>query len=152
MKRSACARGRQSNEENLGEFDDFLFGLSSFANPLLESYEQLLGGLATQPVGSRSTQATQSRTHHPRRSVRIQPAACLRPRQPGRVVKAKDLKSFGVPPHRFEPCGCRWFFFAFFHFSPSSSSNSNNQRRQHQHTRSACPPDCDALRVPSAAE
>ena len=46
--------------ENLGEFDCFLFGLSSFANPLLESYEQLLGGLATQPVGSRFTQATQA--------------------------------------------------------------------------------------------
>ena len=57
-----------------------------------------------------------SRPHHPRRSVRIRPAACPRPRQPGRVVKAKDLKSFGVPPHRFEPCGCRPSFLRFFIF------------------------------------
>ena len=31
----------------------------------------------------------------------------------GRVVKALDLKSNGVSPHRFEPCSQRYLFFFF---------------------------------------
>ena len=39
----------------------------------------------------------------------------------GRVVKAMDLKSIGLCPHRFEPCRQRSLLILYYHYKPLQS-------------------------------